>query len=108
MPLCDTLPETGIQFRMDARLLIAPLPLDIYQACVIDTEQARGWCKTYFSKEECVTELKVLDLLLPNVADEVMVDDFDKRDRILIFKTSTEPETLEEAGFDERMPVVRN
>ena len=89
MPLCDTLPETGIQFCMDARLLIAPLPLDIYQACVIDTEQARGWCKTYFSKEECVTELKVLDLLLPAVADEVMVDNFNQKDRILIFKPET-------------------
>jgi len=88
--------------------MIAPMPLNIYQACVLDTEQARSWMKTYFSKEECITELKVLDILLPDVADEVMVDDFDVRERILLFKVNTSPETLEEAGFDMRLPTVRN
>jgi len=31
-----------------------------------------------------------------------MVDDFEVRDHILIFLTETDPETLEEAGFEER------
>jgi hypothetical protein len=100
--------QTCIIFGMDVRLLLVPHPFNIYQACVMDTEQARGWIKTYFSREECVTELKVLDMLSPDVADKVMVDDFDVNDRILIFKTATDPETLEEAGFDERKPAVRN
>ena len=87
---------------MDVRLFIAPHPLNIYQALVLAPEPARGWIKTYYSKDECVTDLRVLDVLKPEVADEVMVDDFEVRDHILIFRTETDPETLEEAGFEER------
>ena len=87
---------------MDVRLFIAPHPLNIYQALVLAPEPARGWIKTYYSKDECITDLRVLDLLKPEVADEVMVDDFEVRDHILIFRTETDPETLEEAGFEER------
>jgi len=87
---------------MDVRLFIAPHPLNIYQALVLAPEPARGWIKTYYSKDECITDLRVMDLLKPEVADEVMVDDFEVRDHILIFRTETDPESLEEAGFEER------
>jgi len=93
---------------MDVRLLIAKHPTDSYQACVLGPEFVRGWIKTYESKLECVTDLRVLDILGPEVADEVLVDDFDVKDRILIIRTETNPETLNEAGFAEKKREVLN
>jgi hypothetical protein len=80
---------------MDARLLIVWHPTDIYQACVIATDQPRGWIKTYYSKQECMMELSCMDLLTPTDADESLVSDFDVRDRILIVETETDPEKLD-------------
>jgi len=93
---------------MEVRLLIVPHPLNIYQACVMDTKQARGWIKTFESKLDCLTELLSIDLLASNEVDEIIESDFDVMDRILIIKTEADPETLEEAGFDVRTPPVRN
>jgi hypothetical protein len=93
---------------MDVRLLILWHPIHIYQACVLATDTARGWVKTYYTKQECVIELQCLDLLTPSIADKILVDDFEVRDRILIIKAETDPVMLSEAGFDETSPPVIN
>lgn len=64
-------------------------------------EAARGWIKTYDSKLECLNELRCIDLLTPSDADEVLAGYFDVRDTILIVRTETDPETLNDAGFTE-------
>jgi hypothetical protein len=93
---------------MDIRLLIVGHPTNIYQAFVLDPENARSWIKTYESKIECMTDLRCIDLLTPAVADEALASDFDVMDRILILQSDTDPETLEEAGFQEKTrPVIQ-
>jgi hypothetical protein len=105
------MPSTNLRAsnpNMDARLLICWHPTNIYQACVMFPEIPRAWTKTYYSKLECMTELRCIDILTPTDADEALASDFDVKDRIVIVRTDTDPETLREAGFDEKAPQVVN
>ena len=49
----------------------------------------------------------MLALLKPEVADEVMVDDFDVKDRIVLIRTETDPMTLSDAGFAQTHKLSR-
>jgi hypothetical protein len=94
---------------MDVRVMIVSHPNHVYQVGILAPEPVlRSWSKTYDSKLSCVTELKILDLLTPDEADETLGSDFDIKDRILIARSETDPVTLEEAGFLELKPDVVN
>jgi hypothetical protein len=100
--------QTASKLNMDIRLLIVGHPTNIYQAFVLAPENARSWIKTYESKIECMTDLRCIDLLTPEVADEALANDFDVMDRILILPSDTDPVTLKDAGFTEKTPELVN
>lgn len=85
---------------MDVRLLITGFrPINLYRVCVFAPGITESWIKDYSSRQDCISELRCIDLLTPEEADEALASDFDTKERILIAHSNADSGTLQESGF---------
>jgi hypothetical protein len=95
-------------YVMDVRVLICWHPGDVFQASVIALEAGKSWNKIYPSKSECLADLCQIGLLTIWDQDDMLESDFDKRDRVLIVRSTVEAEVLAHADFVETTPAKVN